>query len=118
MKDLVAGFTPTKSVSQYLLEDAMEVLSPELQVHMKEVVRQCTISTQSLLSASDLEHKYPGMTPQFAFAINVYTMDVRRIADVPREVTTLAGIEHMRAICPPTHALSRNNNTVVGSRTA
>lgn len=86
LRDLIAGFEPTKNVSQYLLEDAMPVLSPALQAHMAEIVRQCGLSTQSRISSGDLLKKYPGMTAQSAFAINLYSMDARRIADVPRNV--------------------------------
>ena len=86
MKDLVSGFTLTKTVSQYLLEDAMPVLSTALQQLMPELVRHCSLSTQSRLPSGDLLNKYPGMMPQYALAINIWSMDCRRIADVERKV--------------------------------
>eukprot|EP00931_Biecheleriopsis_adriatica_P001635 TRINITY_DN10204_c0_g1_i10.p1 TRINITY_DN10204_c0_g1~~TRINITY_DN10204_c0_g1_i10.p1 ORF type:complete len:312 (+),score=46.24 TRINITY_DN10204_c0_g1_i10:553-1488(+) len=76
IKFMVAAFSPSKRVSSYLREDALEVM-PEFQSHMEELVHVCGQVANDRIRTHSLLTKYVGLDEQMVFAITVYTYDTR-----------------------------------------
>eukprot|EP00931_Biecheleriopsis_adriatica_P001634 TRINITY_DN10204_c0_g1_i1.p1 TRINITY_DN10204_c0_g1~~TRINITY_DN10204_c0_g1_i1.p1 ORF type:complete len:311 (+),score=51.14 TRINITY_DN10204_c0_g1_i1:553-1485(+) len=74
IKFMVAAFSPSKRVSAYLREDALEVM-PEFQPHMEELIRICGQVANDRIPIHSLLTKYEGLNEQMVFAITVYTYD-------------------------------------------